>query len=84
MWSWALVALLIGLAAIAVAGGARPRARGFLVVGIALLIAVTLEALIQASIVPVDRGAEFMGLAVILLAGWAVWRLPRSGRHRPR
>lgn len=80
MWIWILIAV-IGLAVAALTITRQPvafRRRGFVLLGIAIAITVGIEALIRLDAISADLGSELIFLATILLAGFAVWRLPRT------
>jgi hypothetical protein len=81
MVPWILISLLVLAVALFVITRQRPelQRRGFALVGVAVLLAIGVEVLIRSDTISVQDGAELMGLAVILLAGWAIWGMPRSG-----
>jgi hypothetical protein len=81
MWvSISIAVIVLALAVVAASRRTALRLRGFLLVGIALLLTIGIDALIGSDTIWAGRGSELMGIAIILLAAWAIWKLP-GPRH---
>lgn len=81
MWILISIAIVgVTLAVVAMTRGAEFRRRGLALIGVAVLLTLGTEALIRTDTISPGRGGEFIGIAVILLAAWAIWQLPRSGQ----